>query len=202
MKSWKICKRLISFSSALLLTCCGYRWQPEYPSSRCPTVSVSAIDGDEDGNLTSEILRALNRSGLVSLVPKRGEYRLEVAIQSGDIKIIGFRRDIELISGKRTKNLIASEGRKSLAVQVTLYEGTSDQVAYGPYLISVDTDFDYVMGDSLRDLVFATPADPAVVVLPFSLGQLEPNEAAQEAAAKPIYTHLAQKIVDTIAAEW
>jgi hypothetical protein len=187
----------------LVLLCgCGYRWQPEYPLGEKPTVWVPLIGGDEDGGLTSEIIRKLHASGLVAVDRQEGHYRLEVVISRGDVKTIGFRRDPEIVAGKLTKNLIASEGRKIVAVEVTLYEGKSTRVAYGPYKIAADADFDYVIGDSLRDLAFGSPGPSKVVVLPFSLGQLEPSEAAQEAAASPLYESIAEKIVDAIAAEW
>lgn len=167
-----------------------------------PTVFVPLVPGDEDGDLTSEIIRTLNESGLVTVSRKRGDFRLEIAIQGGDIKTIGFRRDIEIVSGKPTKNLIATEGRKNVVLEATLFEGNTNRAAFGPYSISADADFDYVVGDAFKDLAFATPAKPLVVVLPFSLGQLESSESAQEAAAKPLYRRLAQKIVDAIASEW
>ena len=195
-------KKLASFSLLLLIAGCGYRWQPDYPQNERPTVFVPLISGDEDGNLTSEIIRSLSSSGLVTVSRKRGDYRLHVAIQSGEAKTIGFRRDIELISGKPKKNLIATEARKNLIIEATLFKGHTDQIAYGPYLIEADADFDYVIGDAIQDLAFSTPTDPLVVVLPFSLGQLESNESAQEAATKPLYSRLAQKIVDAIASEW
>lgn len=204
MKSLKSSKKLANFSLFffLFLVGCGYRWQPEYPQGTRPSLFIPLISGDEDGNLGSEIIRTLNESGLVEVCRSKGDYRLQVAIQSGDVKTIGFRRDVELIKGKYTKNLIASEARKSVVLEVSLYEGKTDRIVYGPYLITSDAEFDYVMGDAIQDLTFSTPADPLVVVLPFSLGQLESNESAQEAATKPLYARLAQKIVDVIASEW
>lgn len=192
----------VGFFLILLLTGCGYQWEPDYPQKLRPSVYVPWIAGDEDGNITSEIIRTLNESGLVSVSRKQGDYRLQVEIQKAETKIIGFRRDIELIRGKPTKNLIATEGRKGICVSATLYVGDSDQIAYGPYEVSADADYDYVVGDAIKDLAFSTSQNPLVVVLPFSLGQLESNEAAQEAATKPICARLAQKIVDAIAAEW
>lgn len=201
MKSFKkqVISKILIF---LFLTGCGYRWEPEYPAVSRPSVYVPSIAGDEDGNFTSEIIRTLNASGLVAVTRNRGDYRLVVSFKCAEAKTIGFRRDLEKIKGKETKNLIASEGRKSISIEAILYQKDTDKIAYGPYLIEADSDFDYVVGDAIQDLAFTTPTDPLVVVLPFSLGQLESNEAAQEAATKPIASRLAQKIVDAIAAEW
>jgi hypothetical protein len=51
-------------------------------------------------------------------------------------------------------------------------------------------------------LTFINPAGTLVTVLPFSLGQLESVESAQEAAARPLYSRIAQKVVDAISSEW
>ena len=55
--------------------------------------------------------------------------------------------------------------------------------------------YDYVDRDSLKDLIldntdlsYSSPVQQTVLV--FSLGQLEPQEAALEAAAKPLYRKL------------
>ena len=183
-----------------LLAGCGYHWQAPSLEGK-PTLSIPLITGDEEGCLTAELIRAFHRSGLVAVCREGGDYRLHVSLLKQDVTTIGFRRDIERISGKPKKYLIASEARKSLTLEVFFYEGTTDRIAFGPYLITSDADFDYIMGDSLEDLVFSTPSDPLVVVLPFSLGQLEPMESAQEAANKPLYTHLSQKIVDAFFAD-
>lgn len=72
----------------------------------------------------------------------------------------------------------------------------------GPLRFMADVDYDYVDGDSLQDLQFQNAEGQHLIVLPFSLGQLEPQEAAHEAAQKPIYQKLSQKIVDAISAQW
>ncbi len=83
--------------------------------------------------------------------------------------------------------------------KVVLKETSSDQIIQGPFIISADTDYDYVDGDSIQDLAFINSEGQSITVLPFSLGQLESIESAQESATKPLYRKLAQKIADTIA---
>ena len=183
-----------------ILTSCGYRWQPEYPHNERPTVSIPFIAGDDDGMLTSEIIRALSASGLVDVVSYEGNYQVKIDVQGRSSQNIGYRVDPQKVDGKVRKNLLAAEGRKTMSVVVSLVQG--DKLAYGPYKISADAEYDYVDGDSIQDLTFANPNGQVVTVLPFSLGQLESLEAAQEAAEKPLYRHLAQKIVDAISSEW
>lgn len=196
-------KNLRSFSLLLalsLLVSCGYRWQPEQVSR--PTVTVPYVVGDEEGLLTAEIIHSLSQSGLVDVLHRGGDYRLQISIVSSGNETTGFRRDPQKVDGKVRKNLLAVEGRRNLTVEAILYLGGSDQIAYGPYLLTSSADYDYVDGDSVQDLTFTNPAGELVTVLPFSLGQLESTESAQEAAAKPLYTRLAQKIVDALSSTW
>jgi hypothetical protein len=196
-------KRYFSFFWVFsLLTACGYRWEPEYPTAARPSITVPFILGDEDGMLTSSIVQALGSSGLVSVRNHNADYRLEVSIVDHQTGIIGFRIDPQKIRGQMNQNILACEGRKSMALKATLYVGSSDKIAYGPYEVVGDADYDFIDGDSLSDLTFLSKNGAVTEVLPFSLGQLEPSESAQEAATRPLYHQLANKIVDAIAAEW
>lgn len=186
----------------LILSGCSYRWQPEFPESGRPTITVPFAAGDEDGAFTNEIVYAISASGLADVRRSQGDYRLQVAIVDTRFDTIGYRRDRQKITGEIKKNLVATEGRKSVVVEATLYEGDSDRIAFGPYRISSFSDYDYVDGDSFQDLTFVDPSGALVTVLPFSLGQLEPGEAAQEAATRPLYAHLAKKIVDALSSQW
>ena len=188
---------LVSFS---VLTGCGYRWEPNYPHAERPSVSVPFVTGDEDGRLTAAIIQTLGSSGLVDVVSSEGNYRLQVSILSNSVENIGYRQDPQKVDGKVRTTLLASEGRKTIAIEASLYRG--DEIAYGPYQIASDAEYDYVDGDSIRDLTFVNPAGTLVTVLPFSLGQLESLESAQEGVSRPLYSRLAQKVVEAISSEW
>lgn len=195
MRSLKFFNLLASLS---VLGACGYRWQPE--SFQRPTVTVPFVSGDEEGTLTMEIIRALSSSGVAEVVSFGGTYKLQVSILNSTAENIGFRQDPQKVDGKVRINLLACEGRKTMVVEAALCQG--EQVAYGPYQITADAEYDYVDGDSIQDLTFVNPMGTVVTVLPFSLGQLESVESAQEAVTRPLYRRLAQKIVDAIASEW
>lgn len=178
---------------------CGYHWQPEAFQGERPTVHVPFVKGDEDGFLTAEVIRALSASGLVQVVSYGGTYELNLSILNSSVEKIGFRVDPQKVDGKVRKNLLACEGRKTMNVEVSLCR--EGETAYGPYQITADAEYDYVDGDSIQDLTFTTPTGQLITVLPFSLGQLEPLESAQEAARRPLYAHLARKVVESLAAD-
>ncbi len=163
-------------------------------------MTVPFIAGDEDGRLTAEVIRTLAASGLVDVVSSGGTYELQVAINQNGSENIGYRIDPQKVDGKVRNNLLACEGRKTMGIEATLYRG--EEIAYGPYQLTSHAEYDYVDGDSIQDLTFIDAAGIVVTVLPFSLGQLESVEAAQEAANRPLYSRIAQKIVDAISSAW
>lgn len=200
-KSIPLSLSLIFFVS--ILVGCGYRWQSEHSYFELPpTISVPYVSGDADGSLTAEIIRAITISGTGEVRQWKAQYRLDASIAAAEGQTIGYRRDRQQISGESQKNLVASERRKTLAVIASLYESESGKIVCGPFRIEGYADFDYVDGDSIQDLVFIGPNGVRQVVLPFSLGQLESSEAAEEAAIRPLNVQIAKKIVDAIFSAW
>lgn len=187
------------FLSLLVVFClsgCGYRWAP----GEIRTVSVPYISGDEDGFFTSELIRQLSASHIA--VASHASYRLQAAIVEDRIDSLGYRRDPQEVRGKIRKDLVQNEARKTITVDVSIYENQGEKPIFGPVRLSAAEEFDYIDGDSLLDLQFQNGAGKKIVVLPFSLGQLEPIESAQEAALRPLYCRLCQKIVDVISSQW
>lgn len=197
MKNLKFFNLLLSYS---LLSGCSYHWQPEFSENIRPTITVPFVEGDEEGFLTAEIISSLSASGLADVRSSGGDYQLAVSIVGAEDEKIGFRIDPQKVDGEVRKNLLASEGRRTMTIEAALCNG--DEVIYGPYRITADAEYDYVDGDSIQDLTFMNPAGTLVTVLPFSLGQLESVESAQAAATRPLYRKLAQKIVDAISSDW
>jgi hypothetical protein len=189
-QSWRY---LMYILLLLLLSGCGYRWQSD---SERPTFEIPYVLGDGDGSLTGEIVRALTVSGIGEVRQWGARYRLQAAIQSAEGQTIGYRRDRQRVNSRNQKNLIAAERRKTVSVTASLYEG--DQIVLGPFTVEGFADFDYVDGDSIQDLVFIAPNGSRQVVLPFSLGQLESSEAAEEAAMRPLNAQIARKIVEVL----
>ena len=181
---------------------CGYRWHPDFPEGTRPTIVVPYINGDDDGTLTSEVIRTITSSGIANVGTRDGDYLLKISVVNSQNQTVGYRRDKQKVSGEIKKNIVACEARRSLTAEVTIFEGSSEKIAAGPYKITADTDYDYVDGDSIQDLAFINSQGVPTTVLPFSLGQLESFESAHEAASKPLYKKLAQKINDTIFSAW
>lgn len=183
------------------LTGCGYRWQPGSFEPDRYSITVPFIKGDEDGLFTNEVVRAIAASGVADIRFRGGDYRLEISILQNSKETLGFRKDRQKVNGKTKRNMVACEARKNLSIEATLFRGESEEAVFGPYVLEADVDFDYVDGDSYQDLMFVDPHGASQAVLPFSLGQLESYEAAQDAAMRPLYSRLAQKIVDVISSQ-
>jgi len=181
--------------ACLLLSGCGYQW---YAHTERPSVLIPYIRGDDDGSLTQEIARVLTTSGKATLASYTGDLRLQVSIASSQNQTVGYRKDKQKVSGEIRDNIVGCEGRRGLTIIAALYKGNSETPIKGPYTLTSYADYDYVDGDDIRDLIFTNSEGVPTKVLPFSLGQLEPVEAAQEATSKPLYTDLAQKIADTL----
>lgn len=130
------------------------------------------------------------------MIRSDGRNRLEVTVVRSSFDPLGYRSDKQLIHGKKEKHLTQNEERETLSVDVTLID-ENGVALFGPTRVCAYVDYDYVDGDSSRDLRFSSNGEK-YVVLPFSLGQLESQESAQEAAQKPLYRKISQKIVDLI----
>lgn len=198
MQRVKFLRAAAFLGGVVFLASCGYRWSPHEARLERPTFSLPFAVGDEDGLFTAEMSSALTASGLAHLRSSEGDFRLEITLLSEGLETIGFRKDKQKVNGKNKRNMVACEARKKIAAEVTLFSGSSDQIVFGPCRIEADTDLDYVDGDSYKDLTFVDPQGAPQAVLPFSLGQLEAYESAREAAKHPLYSRLAQKIVDVI----
>lgn len=182
-------KKWTSFLIVLLCSSCGYRYTG---MDRDPvTISVPNIFGDSDGWLSNEIVYQLGSSGCFICTQQEGEYSLVVDILSDIDERIGFRYDRDNPSGKLEKNLLGVEDRRTLVANISLVQKGSGKVVIGPSEVSASVEYDYTDPGSPKDLLFAKK-EP---IMPFSLGQLDSQEGAQSAAARPLFRKLAAQIV-------
>lgn len=181
--------------SFLLCSGCGYRYAGM--DGDPITISVPYIPGDVDGQLTNELVYQLGTSGYFVCTQTGGEYSLQVEILSDAEERIGFRYDRDNPSGKREKNLLGVEDRRTITAQVTLVQRVSDKEVVGPCEVTASVEYDYTDPGSPQDLLFAKK-EP---IMPFSLGQLDSQEGAHDDAARPLFRKLALQIVAGLAAQ-
>jgi hypothetical protein len=177
--------------ASVLLCSCGYRYDDEQT-----TISVPFIKGDENGALTSEIVRALSSTGQFEYRKNNGQLQLIVTVLSDSDDRIGYRYDRNPTTGKRRKNIVGIENRETIAAEVKLIDTYTQKVILGPETISASADYDYIDSNSIKDLVFFNEHGKPATVIDFSLGQLDSIEGAHDDAQTPIFRRLAQKIVD------
>jgi hypothetical protein len=179
----------VNFFSLLMLVSCGYR---AANSEEKKTISVPYIEGDQQGQLTAEVIRQLQETGYYDFVRRGGDLVLKAVIVGDQKETIGFSYDRKGQSGKIEKNLMATENRRNLTVEIQLLEG--DKVILGPLKITAAGEFDYVDVNSLQALSFINDRGRREKVVNFSLGQLDSIEGAEDNVLTPTYRGLARKI--------
>lgn len=180
---------------------CGYRFQDEKSDEGRVTVSIPYIKGDVEGQLNAELARMLSTDPHFEYRQNGGMVVLEVAIINDGDDRIGYRYDRNPSSGKRRKNIVATENRRHLTAEVKLIDSYTQEVLIGPVHIKARADYDYVDSNSVRDLTFTNSSGVTQTVIDFSLGQLDSIEGAHDDAGRPIYQMLAQKIVDGLVSQ-
>lgn len=188
--------RKVYLGLLLLLAGCGYRFEGSSKPEGVVGISIPYIKGDGEGLLNAELVKAISSSGMFDYVQNGGELVLQAAIINDGDDRIGFRYDRDPTSGKRRDNIVGTENRRSLSVQLTLIDGNTQEIVLDPFVVSATADYDYVDSNSIRDLTFITPNGTPQKVLDFSLGQLDSFEGAHDGTGIVIYRILAQKIID------
>jgi lipopolysaccharide assembly LptE-like protein len=181
--------------SLLAFSSCGYHTAPTDDKT---TVSIPYVEGDVQGQLTSELIREFTNSNLYRFVKSDGEVCLRVAIVSDKSDIVGFQYDLTSKDGKIERNLMPEENRRTLTAQVTLVDAITQEVIVGPVNVKASTDYDYIDVNSLKTVSFINEQGKREKTITFSLGQLDSIEGAQDAALTPIYRQLAQKITQVL----
>ena len=86
--------------------------------------------------------------------------------------------------GKKSNIVVANEGRLSISARVSLLDVSTGSCLLGPTIISSSLSFDF------------EPDLSNVQNHKLSLGQMEMNELAKDAAFPALYQKLSQKIID------
>jgi hypothetical protein len=189
--------RALSLFGLLLLAGCGYRIE----RGEKIAISVPYVIGDYEGKLTEALARAVSRTSNFDYSKDDGDWILKAKILKTSNDRIGYRYDRDDRSGKLRSNIVGTENRKEIIVEVSVIDASTSRLIAGPQIIKADAQYDYVDPNSLRDLSFIDPTTGRrATSIAFSLGQLDSVGAAGEDAIYPIYRVLAQKIVDGLIA--
>lgn len=152
------------------------------------SITIPYVSGDNQGDLTTEIIKAFSQSG-VSVSGCCGRLLLEICLFSPNDENIGYTFAYTE-DGTRTKIVASNEARISATAKVTLIDQCSGRRLLGPCSITAYTDFDFE-----PDLSTVNSHD-------FALGQLEMHPQAFDVAKHPLYRCLAEKIVDYVVHNW
>lgn len=183
-------KTLVSLILAFVLSGCGYCiGQGEGLPSRYNTISVPYIEGDNDGFFTAAVVKELTQSGAFQYKNQGGRLKLLIKILDLREDNIGFRYDRKK-QGQLTKDVIPTEMRSTLYVELSVIDTASCVTVLGPVRLSTDIDVDH-------DFYFSRDG-----VNVFSLGQLSDVDAAYDARLVPLYEKMAIKVVDYVTQSW
>jgi hypothetical protein len=176
---------------AFCLPACGYRFGRGEILQRYSTVCVPYAEGDNEGLFTAALVRSVITRGCLAYRSCGADLVLKVCLVKPTDINIGFIYAPPDVGDNEASNIVVSnEARLTLAARVSLIDRCTGQCVVGPMEIisSLDYDFEPDLGNDN----FHT----------FSLGQLEMHNLAQDAAFPPLYTLLAEKIVDYVNNSW
>ena len=81
---------------------------------------------------------------------------------------------------------------------MTLIDGITSEIVYGPVQVVGSSDYDYSDVNSLPSLSFIGPTGKIESLQQFSLGQMDSIEGAQDDAALATYRSLARQIARSL----
>jgi hypothetical protein len=179
----------------LILNSCGYKLACN------KTICIPFVFDDCYGNFTNEIIKVVSKSNCLSYSNYRADYTLKIKVVNLNHETVGFRKDQEKDFTIKN-NIIASEGRLTATVCISILDNKTCKLCFGPKEVTSYVDYDYVDENSLQDLSFINQSNQRITVLDFSIGQLESEESARNAAKEPLFKELSKKIIDVISIQW
>ncbi|MBS3905006.1 MAG: hypothetical protein KGZ39_06745 [Simkania sp.] len=193
--------RLRQFLSVPFILClcssCGYHFEGPSRAQDVVTLSIPYVTGDSNGLITDELIKAFAASGAYQYRSEGGSLELRVSLVDHNTEQLGWRYQRN-VNGELKHELIATEARRHLTADVTLLDGVTEEILYGPVTIQAYADYDYYEPDSIQDLSFIDSFGVRQTSVRYSLGQLDSSEGASDAVLTPLGRQLAKKIVDRI----
>jgi hypothetical protein len=181
---------LCSLTSLIFfLSSCGYHFSDSPLTGKFSTFSIPYIAGDQTGVFTNTLVYKMGQTGGLKYCPSGGDFCLKVCLLEPYEENIDYRyarnRD-----GSLKKIVVPHEARLKIAAEVSVIDGSTGKCVFGPKEIEASLAFDFESDFSRLNFH------------EFSLGQLEMHTLAEENAFPPLYSLLAQKIVDTLLHCW
>lgn len=153
------------------------------------TISIPYVEGDQKGQLTTELIEKFSTSGAFRYVSCGGDLILKIKLIEFGEENIDFCYDRKK-RGCLKKSIIPTETRLKAIAEVQLIEGKTGKVIRGPMRVMARVEFDHT---------YYTIRDEMNI---FSLGQLNDIDAARDAVMCPLNRHLAERIADYIIHSW
>lgn len=185
----KIKWALWSLVVAGVTTGCQYQFGRGELSQRYATISIPYIEGDQKGELTTDVIKQISMAGAFRYVSCGGDLVLKIKLVDFREENVNFRYDRKK-TGELKKSLIPTETRVKAIAEVHLIEGGTNQTVRGPTRIAASVEFDHTY--------YATRNEINIV----SLGQLNDIDAARDAVMHPLNRLLAERIVDYVINSW
>lgn len=176
--------RIVCVCLLLFLTGCGYRLGRGEIVERYNSVSIPYVEGDDQGDLTTALIRSISTSGTLIYRSYCSDLLLKVCLAKPDDMNIGFTYAPD------SNIVVSNEARLTMTATIRLIDRYTGCCVLGPCDITASLTYDF------------EPDLGNVNYHAFALGQLEMHNLAQDAAKPPLYTILAEKIADYINNSW
>jgi hypothetical protein len=182
---------LLSLCLLLLLTSCGYRFGRGELIEKYNSVCIPYVAGDNEGYLTTELIRAITTSGGLAYRSYGSDLVLKVCLLPPLDTNIGFAYAPEDEEDDDDSDIVVSnEARLAMTASYTLIDRRTGECILGPCEATSSLTYDFE--PDLSNVDFHA----------FSLGQLEMHNLALDAAATRLYRILAEKIVECVNHCW
>ena len=184
-------RNILYLGLCLLFSSCGYRFGSGGMIERYNSVCIPYVDGDNEGLLTTALIRAMTTKGALAYSSYGSDLVLKVCLLPPlDTNIgFGFAPDDEE-DDHFSDIIVSNEARLTMTATFSLIDRRTGTCVLGPCeaISSLTYDFE----PDLTNVDFHA----------FSLGQLEMHNLALDAATPSLYRILAEKIVDYVNHCW
>ncbi len=184
-------RTLFAFGLLLVLSSCGYRFGRGELIERYCSVCIPYVEGDNEGLLTTALIRSMTTSGALAYRSYGSDLVLKVCLLPPLDTNIGFAYAPDDEEDDNFSDIVVSnEARLAMTATFSLIDRRTGACILGPCEVVSSLTYDFE--PDLSNVDFHA----------FSLGQLEMHNLAMDAATPRLYSILAEKIVDYVNHCW